>query len=92
MDDFFIVFDGYEYWAVPDEIYLDQIHDSLLDLYGSSSQSSKGSGGSAAGIVIGSVFAGIIVCVAVGAVVFVSSSYLTLNRRLKLIDNFMELY
>ena len=75
MEDFSIEFEDYEYWAIPDEIFLDQIHDNLLDLYGSSTYDDEtedeGSGG-IAGIVVGSVLAGIFVCVAIGAVIFVS--------------------
>ena len=76
MEDFSIEFEGYEYWAVPDEIFLDQIRDALLDIYGSYSYDedtteSGGSGGTA-DIVVGSMVAGIFVCVAIGAVIFVS--------------------
>ena len=77
IEDFSIEFEGYEYWAVPDEIFLDQIRDALLDIYGSYSYDedtteSGGSGGTA-GIVVGSMVAGIFVCVAIGAVIFVSN-------------------
>ena len=75
MEDFSIEFEDYEYWAVPDEIFLDQIHDNLLDLYGSSTyddETEGGGSGSIAGVVVGSVLAGIFVCVAIGAVIFVS--------------------
>ena len=76
MDDFYIVFDDYKYWALPDEIFLDQIHDSLLDLYETPVKEGKKArdAGATAGVVIGSVIAGIIVCVAVGAVVFVRNT------------------
>ena len=76
MEDFSIEFEGYEYWAVPDGIFLDQIHDALWDIYESYSYDddtteSGGSGGTA-GIVVGSMIAGIFICVAIGAVIFVS--------------------
>ena len=75
MEDFSIKFEDYEYWAVPDEIFLDQIHDGLLDLYGSSTyddETEDGGSGGIAGVVVGSVIAGIFLCVAIGAVIFVS--------------------
>ena len=75
MEDFSIEFENYEYWAVPDEIFLEQIHDTLLDLYGSytyDEATESGASGGTAGIVVGSILAGIFVCFAVGAVIFVS--------------------
>ena len=76
MADFSIEFEGYEYWAVPDEIFLDQIYDALLDLYGSDTHdddtTDSGGSGSIAGTVVGSLLAGIFLCAAIGAVIFVS--------------------
>ena len=60
---------------MPDEIFLDQMHDGLLDLYGSSTyddEAEDGKSGGIVGIVVGSVLAGIFICAATGAVIFVS--------------------
>ena len=82
MDDLYIVFDDYQYWAMSEEIYLDQIRDSLLNFNGpisSKNQDEDGSSRGSTGVVIGSVFAGLIAFVGIGAVILVRNTLFPLS-------------